>query len=202
MRDTRHPDVKGPLMARARPGLEQLTRGQRIRIAAGILARSLVVVVLLFVGYYVLPMDRPAGGGLVVLVVGLLALTAVLAGQVRAIVRSPFPRLRAFEALAMGVPLLLVVFASSYYLMSQGRLDSFTQPLGKTDALYFTVTVFATVGFGDIAASTELARIAVTVNMLVNLVVLGFVAKLIFNAAETGVRRQATTPPGAPEVAP
>jgi hypothetical protein len=34
--------------------------------------------------------------------------------------------------------------------------------LTRTDALYFTVTVFSTVGFGDITAKTETARLVVT----------------------------------------
>jgi voltage-gated potassium channel len=34
-----------------------------------------------------------------------------------------------------------------------------------TDALYFTVTVFATVGFGDITARTDTARLLVTVQI-------------------------------------
>jgi hypothetical protein len=49
-------------------------------------------------------------------------------------------------------------------------------------ASYYTVTVFSTVGFGDITAKTELARTLVTVQMLVNLVVIGLVAKVIFGA--------------------
>jgi len=34
--------------------------------------------------------------------------------------------------------------------------------LSHTDGLYFTVTVFSTVGFGDITAKTETARLVVT----------------------------------------
>ena len=43
---------------------------------------------------------------------------------------------------------------------------NFSQPLNHTDALYFTVTVFATVGFGDITATTEAARLVVTGQMI------------------------------------
>ena len=39
---------------------------------------------------------------------------------------------------------------------------NFSEPLTRTDALYFTVTVFSTVGFGDITAKTEAARLVVT----------------------------------------
>lgn len=43
----------------------------------------------------------------------------------------------------------------------------------KTDALYFTISTIATVGFGDVHAAGQLARAAVTVQIVFNLVFLG-----------------------------
>jgi hypothetical protein len=60
--------------------------------------------------------------------------------------------------------------------------------LTRFDAVYFTVTVLATVGFGDIAAVTQTARILVTIQMLADLVLIGFVAKVLLGAAQQ--RRQ------------
>ncbi len=170
---------------------EDLTKAQLRRLATLLVTRSLIVAVLLFVGYYVLPMNRPERSGLVVLIVGLVALGLVLLWQVRAIMGSPFPRLRAFETLTIGIPLLLIVFASAYFLIEQSDVNSFTVPLTKTDALYFTVTVFSTVGFGDITAKSELARILVMIQMMFDLAVFGLVAKLIFGAVEVALRRRA-----------
>jgi voltage-gated potassium channel len=172
---------------------EDLTKAQLKRLATLLVVRSLVVAVLLFVGYYVLPMNRPERSGLIVLIVGLLALGLVLLWQVRAIMGSPFPRLRAFETLTIGIPLLLIVFASAYYLIEQSDVNSFTAPLTKTDALYFTVTVFSTVGFGDITAKSEVARILVMIQMMFDLAVFGLVAKLIFGAVEVALRRRTPT---------
>jgi hypothetical protein len=114
---------------------------------------------------------------------------------------SPYPRLRAFETLTIGIPLLLIVFASAYYLIQNGDPDSFTQSLSKTDALYFTITVFSTVGFGDITAKTELARILVSIQMMFDLAVFGLVAKLIFGAVEVALKKKApvTAPSAGPE---
>jgi voltage-gated potassium channel len=184
----------GPMTLKTRPRYEDLTKAQLRRLAIQLVARSLIVAVLLFVAYYTLPMDRPERSGLVVLVVGLLALGLVLLWQVRAIMGSPFPRLRAFETLTIGIPLLLIVFASAYYLIGKADINSFTAPLSKTDALYFTVTVFSTVGFGDITAKTELARILVMIQMMFDLAVFGLVAKLIFGAVEVALKRR---PPAA-----
>ena len=56
--------------------------------------------------------------------------------------------------------------------MERASAASFTQPLTRTDALYFTVTVFSTVGFGDITAKSEAARIVLIVQMLADLAAL------------------------------
>jgi hypothetical protein len=179
---------------------ENLTTAQLKRLAIRLVARSLIVAVLLFVGYYTLPMNRPERSGLIVLIIGLIVLGLVLLWQVRAIMGSPFPRIRAFETLTIGIPLLLLVFASAYYLIQQADPNSFTAPLSKTDALYFTVTVFSTVGFGDITAKTELARILVMIQMMFDLAVFGLVAKLIFGAVEVALkRRPPVTTPGEQE---
>ena len=176
-------------MARSGHRYEDLTQAQRNRLIAKLLTRSILVALLIVVAYYALPLDRPADIGLVILVGGLLALALILTWQIRMIVGSPFPRIRAAETLVVGIPLLLVVFASVYFLIGKAQVDSFSEAMSKTDAMYFTVTVFSTVGFGDITAKSELARTLVTIQMLFNLIVFGLVAKLIFGAVEMGLQR-------------
>ena len=176
-------------MARSSQRYEELTPAQRNRLITKMLTRSILVALLIVVAYYALPLDRPADIGLVILVGGLLALALILTWQIRMIVGSPFPRIRAVETLVVGIPLLLVVFASVYYLIGRAQVDSFSEAMSKTDAMYFTVTVFSTVGFGDITATSELARTLVTIQMLFNLIVFGLVAKLIFGAVEMGLQR-------------
>ena len=180
---------------------EDLTPARRRRHEAALLARSVIVGVLLFVAYYLLPLNKPEAYGLLLLVGGLILIAVVVAWQVRAIQNSPFPRLRGFQTLISGIPLLLVVSAAVYYLTGLTQPDSFTQPMDKIGAMYFTVTVFSTVGFGDITAKSDLARTLVTVQMLVNLVVIGLVAKVIFGAVDTGLKKRTAKhhePPGPP----
>lgn len=174
---------------------EDMTRRQKQRIATVLVLRSLLTVVALVCAYFLLPLNRPAGTGITVLVVGTLTLSLVLAWQIRAIVGSPFPRLRAFETLTVGVPLLVITFAAGYYLTSQGDPTMFSQPLDRIGALYFTITVFSTVGFGDITPVGDLPRLLVSLQMLLNLVVFGLVAKLIFGAVEMNLRRRVPPPP-------
>lgn len=162
--------------------------GRRITAVA---TRALLTVVLLLVVYYRAPLDgRVDGWVLAWLGLGLVGLGLALAWQVRAVLSSATPRLRAAEALAVGVPILLLLYASAYAVLSQDAPATFTQPLDRTAALYFTMTVFTTVGFGDIAPVTELARILTMTQMVVGLVTVGVVARLLFGAVRLAVGRR------------
>jgi hypothetical protein len=52
------------------------------------------------------------------------------------------------------------------------------------------VTVFAAVGFGDITAKTETARLVVTGQMIADLVIIGIGAKVILGAITRGRQRR------------
>jgi len=110
--------------------------------------------------------------------------------QVRAIIKARYPAIRAIEALATTAPLFLLLFAATYFLMAQADLSNFNvQSLTRTDALYFTVTVFTTVGFGDIVATIQLARLVVTVQMILDLGVLGLGIRVFVGAVQRGRQR-------------
>jgi voltage-gated potassium channel len=118
------------------------------------------------------------------LIASVLVPTVVLTMQILAVARSPYPRLRAVESVAISFPLLILLFASTYYAMSQSSPDSFNAALTRTDALYFTVTTFTTVGFGDVVATSEPARIAVIVQMLADLVLIGVIARVLLGTSQ------------------
>ncbi len=86
--------------------------------------------------------------------------------------------------------MFLVLFSSTYFLLAQAVPGSFTESMNRTDALYFTVTVFATVGFGDIAPVTGTGRVLTTVQMIADLIVVGVIAKALFGAVRIGMRRR------------
>jgi hypothetical protein len=96
--------------------------------------------------------------------------------------RSAQPIVKGVQALGTSIPLHLLVFAVAYYLMSTIVPGSFTETMTRTDALYFTLTVFTTVGFGDITPISEPARIAVMVQTVSNLLVLGVLLRLVTRA--------------------
>jgi voltage-gated potassium channel len=97
---------------------------------------------------------------------------------------------RAVEALGLIFPLYLLIFASTYFVMQRASAASFTEPLTRTDALYFSVTVFSTVGFGDIAPKSEVARVVLIVQMLGDLAILGAGARVLLGAVRRGQQRR------------
>ncbi|MFC9927094.1 potassium channel family protein [Streptomyces sp. NPDC127190] len=153
--------------------------------------RACAFAAVLVTGYYLLPLDRPrTSGAALVLLVGLLAAAGIFAWEVRTIVRSPYPRPRAVEALIVTVALYLVSFASGYYLLEQSEPGSFSEGLTRTDALYFTLTTFSTVGYGDITARSQAGRMMTMVQMTGGLVLVGVAARILAHAVETGLTRR------------
>lgn len=148
------------------------------RMVARSVLRATASVALLVTAFYLLPLNRAStGAAATILAVGLVLLIILVVFQVRSIVFSPYPVLRAVEAFAISISMVLLLFASAYASMSRVSADSFHGPLTHTDALYFTITVFATVGFGDITAKTQTARLVVTGQIVLDIVIIGFVVK-------------------------
>ena len=177
----------------------ELNRPARMRKVAASLLGSAASLTLLVVIYYTAPLDRGLNTGtLIIFGLGLLGFVGVITWQMRAISRSPLPRLRAIQAFATGFPLLLLLYAATYILIGHNQPDSFSEELSRTDSLYFTVTVFATVGFGDITPRTELARLVVMSQMLFGLIAFGLVARLLLGAVQVADRRQETEEPETP----
>lgn len=160
-------------------------------MVAQALLRALASTAALVAIYYLLPLNHSARWvAVTTLVIGLVLLIVLIAFQVRWIITSPYPILRAVEALAISVPLFLLLFAGTYVVLASISASNFSQPMTHTNALYFTVTVFATVGFGDITATTELARIVVTVQMAADIVIIGAGIKILTTAVRRGQQRR------------
>jgi hypothetical protein len=139
--------------------------------------------VVLVAVYYWLPLSHfSTTSAVTTLVIGLVLLIGLVAFQVRTIVRSPFPALRAIESLSTSVPFYLLLFAGTYVVLAAISASNFGGKLTHTDALYFSVTVFSTVGFGDIVAKTETARLVVTGQMFADLLILGLGIRVILGA--------------------
>jgi hypothetical protein len=159
-------------------------------VLAGV--RAIATSVLVLAVYFTLPINDHARGSIVLrLSVSLALFVVVLTYEVRAIMKSDRPILRAADAMALIIPVFLVVFAWTYLTMAKSDPGSFSQPLSRISALYFTITIFSTVGFGDITPTSDPARIAVMAQMMCDLVFIAVVIRLILEAAsgKLGSRR-------------
>jgi voltage-gated potassium channel len=177
----------------------ELTRATRMRMITASLLRSAASVTVLVVLYYTAPLEQRLDSGWIGFAFGLLVFAGVIGWQVRAITRSDFPRLQAIQAVSTGLPLLLLLYASTYIVIAHNQPDSFSEALSRTDALYFTVTILSTVGLGDIVPRTEFAQVVVMTQMLVGLIALGLVVRLLLGAVQEAVRRHETEEPEQPD---
>ncbi len=156
------------------------------------LVRSGVIIVaalgLLLAALYLLPFNHFSSEGSIGRLGAVVALVAaVFILQVRRISHAELPELRAVEALGIVIGVFLVGFSIVYLSMSRNNVHTFTQPLDPTRALYFTISVFSTVGFGDITPRTDPARLVVAAQMLLDLAIIGIVVRMIFTAAKSRI---------------
>ncbi|MFC8800757.1 potassium channel family protein [Promicromonospora sp. NPDC057138] len=171
--------------AGAEPGGTSAWR-RRTMITFGLL-RAGATSVLLVVLYYLLPLDRDSVSHLtLILILGLAGFAATAYWEVRSIIRSRLPGIRAIHALATLVPFFLLLFASTYFVLSYQAPATFSEPLTRSDALYFTITTFATVGFGDVVPRSEAVRLLVSGQILLDLVILGLGIRVIIGAVKKG----------------
>lgn len=158
-----------------------------VRLVAASAGRTIAVLVLVLAAYFLLPIgdfrQGAALGPLLQLAAVVLVFSAAMAFAVWRILAAGTPRLRAVEFVIELVVLFICLFALLYLSVAATDPGAFSEPLGRLDALYFTTSTFATVGFGDITPVNDPARITVTVQMLLDLGVLALIAKTTFFAA-------------------
>ncbi len=174
-----------------------LPRDVRRRLMVRSLVRAILLLAVLTLAYFELPFTLLSRTShLTAFLVGATVVIAVLAAQFRHILRSPYPRLRAVEALMTSGPLFIVLFAALHFVIGQLNSASYTQPMTRLDALYFTVATFATVGYGDLSPVSQAARLAALVQMVCGLFLVGVIARLLLSITQES-RGRLTPGPGA-----
>jgi len=169
----------------------QLDRRVRRRATANTVGMLIVIWIVLIGLYYLLPGSGYNGTReLLRLLVALVLVGVVFAWQLRRVMHAAMPELQAIQALGSVIPLFLLTFAAVYLSMSHASPAAFSESLDHTGAMYLSVTIFSTVGFGDITPVSGTARIAVVIQMLLDLVILGVVVRSIFGAAKVGIERR------------
>jgi thioredoxin 1 len=158
----------------------QLPRKQQWTVVVSAGVRLVLALAALTLLYAVAPVDAETSATVLTTMVAATAVFAgVLVWQVRALTRSPYPFLRVVHTISVALGVFIFGFATVYLAMSVDNPAAFTEPLTKVSAVYFTVTVLSTVGFGDVAATNDVARLVVTAQMLLGLTFIAVVARFL-----------------------
>ena len=148
------------------------------------IVRIAVLALVLSALYAVIPLQTELWWlGLLLGLIALLAITPFTVRRATAIASSERPMLAAAEAIVWVVAMLVFGFSSVYLAINRGD-GEFVGLSTKVDAVYFTSTTLATVGFGDIHASGQAARVAVTLQMVLDLSLLAIAVRLLVRAAK------------------
>ena len=179
-------------MAQAReivPGTPEVEHRALVWSVVRIVATGVAMLVF----YFIIPFrDVTAADTMLRLIGGVLLIAVAIAWQVRSISRSDQPLLRSVEAVGLSFWLLVIVFSIVYVSLSTTNPRAFSEPLNEVGGLYFTMSVLSTVGFGDISALSDAARIVVIVQIVLDLLLLGVVVRLLLGAGKAAAARRGT----------
>jgi hypothetical protein len=133
---------------------------------------TIALVLLATVVYFLLPVPgrMRESSWVLVFAAGLIVLALMVVLMIRRLLHADIDA----RARSLIVLLACVVLFFSWANVTLSRIPGeFSDLHTKIDSLYFSVSTLATVGFGDVHAAGQLARAAVTLQMLFNLVFLG-----------------------------
>ena len=152
------------------------------------LGHTTITLLLSTVAYYVVPLrfDRVEPwtiGRLVVTAVALALLVLVFRGHARRSARRQGPEWLRIQWLLSSLYGLVLLFALIYAALAVHLPEQFVGLENRTDALYFSVTLVATVGFGDIHPAGAAAQLIATTHMLFNLIYLGTAIRVLVGRA-------------------
>ena len=171
------------------------------RTAFGPWVTTAALAALPFAAFYALPLDR---SWLIAALVGPVVVAALLPVAIRRsrrILNSTRPLVDTARTLILLLTMIVLAFASTYDACSETHSPGEVRGLEtKTDAVYFTVTILSTVGFGDIYPAGQTARAVATLHMVSNLVLVAVSVRLVTWAARrradgTRLLSEAPTPP-------
>lgn len=170
--------------------------------------RSFVVLTAIVALYYLVPLrNRAEGDGalpfaLLVMVGGFAMLWYSLRKRLAEYRAGGDWRAIGLEGLGVAIVVTAVLFAAVYFALATAYSAQMSGLETKTDALYYSVTTLATVGYGDIHPVGQVARGIATVQMLFDMMFVatatGLVVSALFARAQVIAARTATADePGA-----
>lgn len=160
--------------------------GASLKLLSTSLLHVLIVLGVVFLAYWFVPIraDNAAvaaatWGAIIVVTI----IVVILIRQTRKIFRSRYPMLAATETLIILVALTIMGFAFLYLIVSTNDPNSFSETLNRTGALYLSITILSTVGFGDITPVQDGARWLVITQMIIDLALIAGALRILFGVA-------------------
>lgn len=147
----------------------------------------------MLIAYYSVPIDRRFRDWTEIavaalFVAGIAGLVWLVVHHVREFVRAPERTATRLVGLLAVVYIVVAFFALTYYLIETWSPGEFEGLETRTDALYYTFVTLGTVGFGDVHAVGQMARVVTMVQVTFDLVVIG----LLFAVASASVADRVT----------
>ena len=153
--------------------------------------RVVGAVILLVALYYVVPVNASTHDWRLAL--RITAAVVFVGGAIALVIWQIRRRLKSdalpLEGLAVALVAGAIAFALADYVLAISVHGQFVGMETRTDALYFALSTLFTVGFGDIHASGQGARVLVIFQMVFNIGVLATGASLLVNQATTRLRK-------------
>ncbi|MGS2806844.1 potassium channel family protein [Nocardia sp. MW-W600-9] len=163
-----------------------MTRPQRVSVPGHVL-RNLAAAVFALLLFYSVPVSWPfeldAWPGRVVGVIGFLAgvggLVWLVWRRIEHFMKQPASAGGRVDGVLLVVFIVCVVFSLFYFRLQQLNPDEFEGLVTRTDALYYTMSTLGTLGYGDVHAVGQVARVATMVQIVFDLVVIGALATIV-----------------------
>lgn len=165
----------------------------------GAVLRSLATLAAAVVVYYAVPLDLeedrlPRLVRSIVFALGVLALIVLVVRQVRRQIQARGDTTVRLLSVLTVIYAVVVFFALTYYLLATRSTNQMVGIETRTDSLYYTVVTLGTVGFGDVHAVGQGARIVTTVQILFDLFALGLLVSVATYRIQTYGTRAAASP--------
>ncbi len=135
---------------------------------------------LILVTYFVVPVeDQLHPSGLVRTLIALVALSILAAGMIYQLRVHAEDSERRIEGLVLAIVVVVVFFAFGFYLLARHNPDQVAGLHTRVDALYFSMSTLSTIGFGDVHATGQAARVLVMIQIVFDLVFVAAAASLV-----------------------
>jgi voltage-gated potassium channel len=138
------------------------------------------LVTLILVAYFVVPVnDKFHADDLVRLGIAVLSLAVLAAGMIQLLRVHAEDNERRVEGLILGIVVVVIFFALGFYLLARHDPQQVAGLNTRVDALYFAMSTLSTIGFGDVHATGQVARVLVMVQVIFDLVFITAAARLV-----------------------